>query len=361
MNARKLFKALLILVALIALSKAVKAVTALAPEQVDLTPSHKSAFPQYALQGKRITYTVVISNNTGPLPDTILLTDTIPIGLSYVPGTLTATMGAVSDADAPTLSWSGSLSPDPTVTVTYVVTASAAVPKYITNTAIIAAPGSEDIVCTATIIALGSGPSAQPASLIYDEMRTVYLGNLARRENGVPPLRWNAQMTDAARWFSWDSVDNRPGGYCGHDDTLGLAPWDRVPFFGYKGFAGAENCFCGYVTPASAIEGWMNSEGHRANLLNDSYREIGLGYYRRESDGRGYVTQDFGHDGVYPPVIIENEALTTSSTIVDLYIYGGEEAGGFTGMGPTTEMHRTLNTPVLRLKSSFRFQRLLCL
>ncbi len=57
------------------------------------------------------------------------------------------------------------------------------------------------------------GPPQQPADQIYNEMRTVYLGNLARRDNGVPPLRWNAPMTDAARWFSWDSVENRPGGY----------------------------------------------------------------------------------------------------------------------------------------------------
>lgn len=44
-------------------------------------------------------------------------------------------------------------------------------------------------------------------------------------------------------------------------------------------------------------------------------REVGLGNYRRESDGRGYVTQDFGVDTVYPPVIIENEAVTLSHTI----------------------------------------------
>jgi uncharacterized protein YkwD len=197
---------------------------------------------------------------------------------------------------------------------------------------------SQLITGTAAVVTGGSGSSEQPASLIYDEMRTVYLGNLARRDNGVPPLRWNVQMTDAARWFSWDSVENRPGGYCGHDDTLGRAPWDRGPVFGYKGFLGAENCFCGYVTPEHAIEGWMNSEGHRANLLNASFREVGLGYYYRTSDGRGYVTQDFGHDSVYPPVIIENEALTTTSPTVHLYIYGGEESGGFTGMGPVTEM-----------------------
>lgn len=45
----------------------------------------------------------------------------------------------------------------------------------------------------------------------------------------------------------------------------------------------------------------MNSPGHRANLLDPNSREIGLGYYLRESDRRGYVVQDFGADVVYPP------------------------------------------------------------
>src|SRR5687768_12052119 len=110
-------------------------------------------------------------------------------------------------------------------------------------------------------------PTVQTPALLYDEARTVYLGNLARRDNGVPPLRWNRQLTHAGRWFSWDSVENRPGGYCGHDDTQGNAPWDRAAIWGYLGFAGAENAFCGYVTPADAKAGWMNSPGHRANLL----------------------------------------------------------------------------------------------
>lgn len=182
------------------------------------------------------------------------------------------------------------------------------------------------------------GPPQQPADQIYNEMRTVYLGNLARRDNGVPPLRWNAPMTDAARWFSWDSVENRPDGYCGHDDSLGRSPWERVPLFGYRGFCGAENCYCGYMTPEAAIEGWMNSSGHRANLLNPSYRELGMGYYRRESDGRGYLTQDFGIDSVYSPVIINYEAVNTTSTSVVLYIYDQDSDGGFTGLGPVTEM-----------------------
>jgi len=154
----------------------------------------------------------------------------------------------------------------------------------------------------------------------------------------VPSLRWNAPMTEAARWFDWDSVVNRPGGYCGHQDTLDCWPSERVPLFGYNGACGAENSYCGYMLPQAAINGWMNSPGHRANLLDPNSREIGMGYYRRTSDGRGYLTQDFGRDAVYPPIIINHEAVNTTSTTVDLYIYDRESGGGFAGLGPAVEM-----------------------
>jgi len=182
------------------------------------------------------------------------------------------------------------------------------------------------------------GPPPQPAELIYQEMLTVYYGNLARRDNGVPPLRWNAPMTEAARWFSWDSVVNRIEPYCGHQDTLGRWPSERVPVFGYQGSSGAENCYCGYMEPQAAIDGWMNSPGHRANLLDPNSREIGMGYYLRTSDWRGYLTQDFGVDAVYPPVIINNEAPNTANAVVDLYIYDRSGGGGFRELGPATEM-----------------------
>lgn len=184
----------------------------------------------------------------------------------------------------------------------------------------------------------GYDPTQQSAFLQYQEARTVYLGNLVRRENGAPPLRWNRPLTYAARWFSWDSTENRPSGFCGHQDSLGGWPGDRARRFGYLGNAGAENAFCGYVTPEYAIWGWMNSEGHRANLLDPNHREVGLGYYRRESDGRGYVTQDFGSDPVYAPVIIENEAISTTSHTVNLYIHDRGRGGGFAGLGPAVQM-----------------------
>jgi uncharacterized protein YkwD len=186
--------------------------------------------------------------------------------------------------------------------------------------------------------ALNYSPEVQSAQLFYDEAMTVYLGNLERRKSNSPPLRWNREMTLASRWFSWDSVENRPNGYCGHTDSEGGAPWDRTARFGYLGFAGAENAYCGYMLPQDAIHGWMNSPGHRENLLEPMWREVGLGYYRRTSDGRGYIAQVFGTDSVYNPVIIDNEAPSVNNETVELYIYSPSGHGGLSEMGPAQEM-----------------------
>jgi uncharacterized protein YkwD len=184
----------------------------------------------------------------------------------------------------------------------------------------------------------GHDPANQTASLMYDEARTVYRGNLARRDNGLPPLRWNRQLTYAARWFSWDSTENRSSGFCAYQDTNGNGPADRALAFGYLGSAGTENILCRYAAPEEVIQGWMDNPVYRANLLNSNWREVGLGYYRRDSDGRGYVTQDFGSDPVYAPVVIENEAPSTTTPNVGLYIYDHIPRDGFAGLSAATEI-----------------------
>jgi len=97
----------------------------------------------------------------------------------------------------------------------------------------------------------GYFPVSQKSQLARDEAETVYQTNLARQANGLPPLRWNAQLTDASRWFAYDVVENRTEDYCSHQDTLGTWPGDRAEIFGYRGFAGAENeCLLWLCHPA---------------------------------------------------------------------------------------------------------------
>ena len=139
-------------------------------------------------------------------------------------------------------------------------------------------------LCLALAVASASAaafPSAQTPALAADEAQTVYLINLQRRARGQGPLRANRQLTEAARWFAWDSVENQPASFCGHTDSQGHSSEFRAQQFGYPGRAGAENAFCAYAAPADAVSGWMNSPGHRANLLNSEWQETGLGYYLR--------------------------------------------------------------------------------
>ncbi len=124
----------------------------------NLTLSGKTASAYFAKHGDQITYTVSIRNSSGPLTHTVFLTDTLPTGLIYVPGTLTATSGAVDEANAPTLRWSGVLTPSPVITITYaaVVTytafgSTALLPADISNMATIVTPGYPAITRTATV------------------------------------------------------------------------------------------------------------------------------------------------------------------------------------------------------------------
>ncbi|GEM_PF-758894 len=122
----------------------------------DLGSSYKAVFPPYADYGERLVYTIGIQNSPGPLSQTVLCTDTIPDGLIYVPGTLTATVGVVTDTYAPTLYWSGILTPSPAITLTYAVTvihpSTGTVAFPLVNTAVIVAPGYAPLTRTVTVL-----------------------------------------------------------------------------------------------------------------------------------------------------------------------------------------------------------------
>ncbi len=77
------------------------------------------------------------------------------------------------------------------------------------------------------------------------------------------------------------------------------------------------------------MNGWMHSDGHRANILSDNVWEIGIGYYEGAGTYYRYWVQDFGRKADRYPVIINRDAASTGSQTVQLYIYG---AGDFDEM-----------------------------
>jgi uncharacterized protein YkwD len=84
-------------------------------------------------------------------------------------------------------------------------------------------------------------------------------------------------------------------GYFDHTSPDGRSPFDRMRAAGYAGNLMGENIAAGQPTPAAVMDAWMHSPGHRANILNCQFTEIGVGVSSRAgSPYRIYWTQDFG-------------------------------------------------------------------
>jgi uncharacterized protein YkwD len=77
-----------------------------------------------------------------------------------------------------------------------------------------------------------------------------------------------------------------------HNNPDGKSPFDRMTAAGYRYRMAAENIAAGYATPQAVVDGWMNSPGHRANILNCGLTQIGVGYATGGSY-RTYWTEDF--------------------------------------------------------------------
>ena len=132
-------------------------------------------------------------------------------------------------------------------------------------------------------------PEAEPqasSSVSAYERRVAELINEIRRQNGLGELTLNEALCDVARE---KSRDMKTLGYFDHTSPTYGSPFDMMKTFGITYRAAGENIAMGYPTPESVVEGWMHSDGHRANILNPSFSEIGMGYV---VDGH-YWTQMF--------------------------------------------------------------------
>ncbi|OHV56794.1 CAP domain-containing protein [Pseudofrankia sp. BMG5.36] len=118
----------------------------------------------------------------------------------------------------------------------------------------------------------------------------VRLTNVERSKAGCGPLAVDARLTAAAQGHSADMAQKN---YFSHTSLDGRSFADRIRATGFPGTSIGENIAAGGTTAAQTVEMWMNSAGHRANMLNCSYTHIGVGYAEGGSY-RYYWTQDFG-------------------------------------------------------------------
>ena len=116
------------------------------------------------------------------------------------------------------------------------------------------------------------------------------LVNQERSEVGCTALTSNAALVTAARAHSKDMIARN---FFSHTNPDGQSPFDRMRAAGYDGRMMGENIAAGQTSAAAVMKAWMGSSGHKANILNCKYKEIGVGYAKGGSY-RHYWTQNFG-------------------------------------------------------------------
>lgn len=143
-----------------------------------------------------------------------------------------------------------------------------------------------------------TGCDGSAVTLTADEKTTFDLHQQTRAQYGLPLFCVHPRLVDAARAHSADMVAKNYFSHVSADGTN----WDaRIVSFGYTGATAlSENIAWGsgpYGEPATVMNNWMNSSGHRATILNGGLREIGIGiasgYFQGYSGARVY-TADFG-------------------------------------------------------------------
>lgn len=130
--------------------------------------------------------------------------------------------------------------------------------------------------------------SVKTSNLSYEE-KVVQLVNIERQKNGLQALSLDSAISNVARTKSKDMADNN---YFAHQSPTYGSAGDMLKQFGINWTAWGENIASGQDTPEEVVNAWMNSEGHRANILSSNFTKIGVGYVTN-SNGKAYWTQMF--------------------------------------------------------------------
>jgi uncharacterized YkwD family protein len=139
-----------------------------------------------------------------------------------------------------------------------------------------------------SIIRLKPASNSNTSTNVSDYAKQVVnLVNAERSKQGLKPLTINATLTKSAQAKAQDMHDKK---YFDHNSPTYGSPFDQMKQFGYKYSYAGENIAMGQKTPQEVMNSWMNSSGHRANILSPNFTEIGVGYVK---DGN-YWVQQFG-------------------------------------------------------------------
>ncbi|MFQ8629827.1 MAG: CAP domain-containing protein, partial [Intestinibacter bartlettii] len=122
-----------------------------------------------------------------------------------------------------------------------------------------------------------------------EQVEVLNLVNKERKANGLKPLTLNKELSNVANIKSRDMIEK---GYFDHTSPTYGSPFDMMKKFNISYNTAGENIAMGQKTPSEVMNSWMNSSGHRANILNSTYTELGVGI-QKDSSGTIYWTQMF--------------------------------------------------------------------
>jgi uncharacterized YkwD family protein len=125
-----------------------------------------------------------------------------------------------------------------------------------------------------------------PEEISDVEARVIELTNVERRNNGMSDLQVDSPLSHVARE---KSSDMRKNNYFSHTSPIYGSPFDMIRDFGVSYSAAGENIAMGQRSAEEVVQAWMDSEGHRANILNGTFTHIGVGYI----ENGNYWTQMF--------------------------------------------------------------------
>jgi uncharacterized protein YkwD len=175
------------------------------------------------------------------------------------------------------------------------------------------------------IAVVDSPPASASRDLASAAQRIVELTNQQRAKAGLLPLKWNDTLAAAATSHAQDMAER---GYLAHTSPEGSTAPERARAAGYAAYGSGhvyvgENLARAYYEPEALVQAWMDSPGHRQNILWAQYREIGVGVAVR-SNGTLYWAQVFGSRPMALPLFINGDATETLSREVTLSITSEE-------------------------------------
>ena len=118
--------------------------------------------------------------------------------------------------------------------------------------------------------------------------------NVQRKTNGLPALSENATLDEVAKSKAYDMFRNQ---YFDHVSPTGVGPEELAESLGYNYSFQGENLLMGnFISEKAMVQDWMNSPGHRANILNSHYTEIGVSVVKEKYKGKTVWigVQEFG-------------------------------------------------------------------